>query len=1467
MIKRSKTYNICYCLFAGIILAFTSVYAQPKYNLKHYTTTDGLSHDRISCIAKDREGFMWFGTWDGLNRFDGYNFVSYKGRAGDSSNLENNKIRLINEDKQGYLWVKTFDNKIYRFDKKTEGFLAIQGKEAPQFIKNVLVDRIVPISNGDVWLLSQKQGALCAYAQTSGRGVPVIKAYTDKGKFRIANNQIKFLLEDYLNNIWIGTQAGINCLRKTASGDYESVDFKNTRSVLNASYSFTCIKQYGNLLYIGTQQGVVFVYDPARQSVKTLNIVPGTTINALVVDKQKIYLTTKGKGLVEYDQSAQQVKHYLQEFASLKRLSQDSHGLLWIEPSNGVIKFDPVKQTHKLFTQKKDAEALTIHTTFQIFEDAYGVLWACMAGGGFGYYDRTADQLNYFHNEPGTPVQQFSNVITAMYPDPTGVLWFSGYDRGINKVVLHPDVFKHEVIDNSASAKTVNEVRALCQDHAGRLWVGTKAGQVILYKNGIKLGNPFVNLQPQELGKVYSIYEAKNHTIWLGTKGNGLIEATPIPGDPQHYKAVKHVADAANPNSINSNMVYTIMEDLRGRIWIGTFAGGLNLLVRQGNTTIFKNQHNSFKNYASARANGVRHLQEDAKGNIWMATTNGLVIFNPDEGIDQFKFHRYTKVRGDETSLGGNDVQYILRDKSNVMWLGIFGGGLQKAITNFDLTQKIHFKVYTMANGLPNDIILSMVNDNQNRLWIATENGLSEFNPATEAFKNYNTDDGLPPAQFSESAFVKTADGNLVLGCTKGFVSFNPVRISSRKQYANIAFTNFQVSNKTITPGGADSILQYAIDQTPQITLKHNQNLFNIDYTALNYKIGHKVWYAYKLEGFDKQWNHVKNTRQATYTNVPPGTYTFTVRTTSNYLFKNNPSKSITITILPPWWKTWWAYLIYVILVIAALEVARRIIFTMIRLKHRVAVERKIAEMKVDFFTNISHELRTPLTLIVNPLKQISQNEELSVKGREHINLANKNADRMVRFINQLLDFRKLQSGKTRLKIAETDIIALVKNTTSYFTEVAIENHINFSFKANVESIYASVDEEKIDIVIYNLLANAFKYTSANKSIMVSVCARDSDIEIKVIDEGIGVPEDKLKEIFELYYTSSNKKVTKGTGIGLAFSKELIDAHHGDITAANNAIGGMTFTVQLKAGKNHYLNDEVDFVAPLQTEVARVEQVNEIENIRPELTVIDYNAEKPLVLIVEDNSELRKFLGEQLSVYYRVEMAADGAIGVQKAIELVPELIISDVMMPNMDGIAMLDALKQHMNTSHIPVVLLTAKSSVENQMEGMRYGADFYVTKPFNTEYVLVLVESLIKQRKQLFNNLLGSKNLVQLSPGEILITSKDEQLLKQVMETVETGMTDPDFNIDDVASGIGLGRTTFYKKLKSLTGLAPVEFVKEMRLKRGKQLIDSGEYNISEISYMVGFSSSGYFSTCFKEKYGQSPSQYLKSLKEIHS
>jgi signal transduction histidine kinase/DNA-binding response OmpR family regulator len=586
------------------------------------------------------------------------------------------------------------------------------------------------------------------------------------------------------------------------------------------------------------------------------------------------------------------------------------------------------------------------------------------------------------------------------------------------------------------------------------------------------------------------------------------------------------------------------------------------------------------------------------------------------------------------------------------------------------------------------------------------------------------------------------------------------------------------------------------------------------------------------------------------------------VKSLSTDLYSNLPYRRLAITILPPFWKTWWAYLIYVVLAVLFIETIRRTVTTMIRLRNKIAVEQKVAELKLRFFTNVSHELRTPLTLIMNPLEQLFLKEKLSSQGTAWVEVAHKNASRMIRFINQLLDIRKLQTNTAKMNVSRVEILAFIKRIEEHFEDALQKNDLKLQILCEQKQLYITTDAEKLDVILYNLLSNAVKFSPHLKIITIRVKQlEDQRIEVSVSDQGPGVEKEKLAEIFELYYEGdlNSQKGLKGTGIGLALAKELVEFLGGTIRATNNESGGLTVHLQLSAISSFSEQDANGATISFHD---KLEKTTEQKLLNSYVQTPQHpDREAPLVLLVEDNPELNEFLNGQLSEYYRVEVAMDGREGLEKALTIVPDLIISDIMMPVMDGLQMLEKLKSQQETSHIPVVLLTAKHSVESQLEGLSYGADAYITKPFNNQLLIASVNNLLRQRKLLFEGMVLKKKTVDLSPGDVIITSKDETFLKEVIKAVEEKMSDPEFNIEIIAEAMSMSRTTFYKKFKSLADFTPVEFVREMRLQRAKQLLDAGGNNISEIAYEVGFNNPKYFSTCFKEKYQVTPSDYQKA------
>lgn len=1409
---------------------------------------------------------MWFGTWDGINRYDGHNFVSYKSYPGDMSKLKNDRIDEIEEDGTAYLWLRDYDNQVYRFDKRTEQFLPLSDVITEAHKQKLLFRRIISNEKGTVWLQTQDQGIF----YIPNTGLPSNKYLRfEKGlqkPYQLPSNQINFFYQDMLHNVWIGTPKGLTHLVKDKLGGYVVSNNLSEKDKLN----FTSVTEDQQNIYFCNAEGYLLMYNKSSKiSILKKLLVNG--LNNLYASKKRsiIYCSTaEGKilSINPTDLSITNTSFIASE--PIYSIYEDQTGCLWVEPElHGIFRFDPVSGLSKKFIQQNDASYGNGNEHSRVFEDNKGVVWVTLKGGGFGYYNALANTFDYFYDGPDPNTRKFSNMINFLYYDKSGILWLSTDMHGLEKIIFQGNYFDQQLLVTNSIVRSDNEIRGIYTDRKNRLWIGTKSDRLYVTKNGQNVPVHFINEPKEGFGSIYSMLQDHNGTIWLGTKLNGLFKAEPIDSTELSYKISHYKADERDATSISGNDIYSLAEDKNGNIWVGTFDKGLNQVVTVNQHTTFINTKNSYRLYPKNAFQKVRHIASDKNGNLWIGTTSGLLIMQPANGDPaNNKFISYGKIPGDKESLGNNNIQFILRDSHNNMWLSTAGGGLCQAFGE-DPYKKLTFKNYTIADGLPNDYLLSCLEDNRGNLWLATQKGISRFNIASKRFRNYDSDDGLLKTEFSEASCTKLADGTFVFGTIKGYLVFNPEKVTDPKTDTRIVLTNLQVNNQDRFSGDKDSILKSNINYTDGIKLNYNQNNISIDYMLLDYRSVNKQDYVYRLTGLDTVWHNNQSQRRATYTNLEPGHYTFEVKSLNGELYANQPSRSLAITILPPPWRTWWAYLLYLVLGIIILEVARRNALAILRLRQRIAVEQKLAELKLNFFTSVSHELRTPLTLILNPIQEIAKIENLSDQVKSHVDIVRKNAERMVRFVNQLLDLRKVQSGKSVLKLSKVEIVSFINNISTYFADVALEKHINLTVSPNVNELYVFIDAEKIDIVIYNLLANAFKFSPTGRNIRVAInqSLEKKSATIEISDEGNGVPEKTLKDIFELYFEGDHPtgKNMKGSGIGLALSKELVELHHGKIWANNNQQHGLTVTVELLLGKQHFSKDEAQLVdLPETIEKAQNQTEQYLKTVESDIADLPF-ADLPLVLLVEDNVDLQIFLKNQLALFYRVETAADGEEGLQKALQIMPELILSDVMMPKMDGIEMLDMLKNNPATSHIPVVLLSARSSVENQIEGLKYGADLYMTKPFHNDLLLASIANLIHKRKKLFESLVDNKaHAIDINPSAIIIiTSKDESFLKKVIEIVENGMTDPDFNIELVAETMNMGRSAFYKKFKSLTDQAPVELVRDMRLKRAKQYMDSGETNISTISFNVGFNNSRYFSTCFKEKFKLTPTEYIRT------
>lgn len=1403
---------------------------------------------------------MWFGSWAGINRFDGHNFVVYKSFPGDQSTLRSNRIDEITEDQAGFLWVRAYDNQIYRFDKNSGTFFAI-GDILPKHTGRVSFNHVLLSDSGSLWLTTKDQGAYLINNSSSAKPRATYYGWHAENAFQLRSDVIRIIRQDKRKGIWIGTDKGLVHLAKSPSGGYVKQQLPSVFSKAD----FTAGKEAGGRVWFGTANGNLFSADLNGEDAQQWGVSAGRINSILAAKHGKVtYITTALGELIIFDN----VKHSWQTKLNptgeqLFAMFEDSKGKVWICPDKrGIVMYDPAIQKLVSLAQPPQKDDNLRLGEFKVFEDKAGRIWVGLKNEGFGYYDPQKKEIAYFYNAPNSDINHyFSNLASTIYYDRDGILWMCTADGGIEKVVFHDNEFKYTLMVPNSYQKTDNDVRAAYVDHENRLWLATKAGALWVTRNGIDQGKILINEPANGLGAVYCMIEDRHGTIWLGTKEKGMYAARPIDKARTHYKLTNYQPDDADINSLSGMSVYSIIEDRQGNIWVATFGDGLDVIPDPERQVRFDNSRNGRLKYPQDAYQRIRHLAVDRKGRVWIATTEGLLV--ADEHITSsgvLHFDVYNKQPGDKQSLGDNDVQFIFRDSRDDMWVCTAVGGINKVIENAN-TGKFHFLNVSQKDGLPSDYILSCIEDHNQNLWLATQNGLACLSIINNKVRNYDSNDGLPRVLFSESACAQLTNGDLLFGMSKGYLRFAPAQIKDRRINANLVITSLQANNQ-------DEKITDGANQDAGLKFSYDQNAISIDYTVLDFRTASRQTYAYRLLGLDDAWQNNKNQRRVSYTNLSPGEYTFEVMATNESLYQHTPIKRVLITILPPPWRTWWAYLGYALTAIVIFALIRRTTLAMLHLRQHIAVEKRIADLKLSFFTNVAHELRTPLTLILNPIEEVARTENLSHQGSENIRIVRKNAERMKKFVNQLLDLRKAQNGGAVLDIEEVELISFIAKVADYFSDAARKKGIRLSVSSDEKEIPAWVDVEKLDIIVYNLLSNAIKYTPRDKSITVTAKPLANGMcAISVADEGTGIPPEHLKNIFELYYEGNQTggEHLKGTGVGLALAKELAELHHGTIAAINNENGGLTILLELNIDKTKFAESEIK--VKTKSGLSGIDMSNEEvqfpylnNSVLP--TFIDSDA--PLVLLVEDNEDLSSFLSSQLRRCYRIETAFDGEMGLLKAKELLPDIIISDVIMPKMDGIKMLDVIKNDIATSHIPVVLLSARLSVESQIEGMNYGADLYITKPFKNEYLLSSIANLLKQRKKLAQSMIGSKKVVALNPGEITITSQDEIFLKNIIAVIEKQMTDQDLNAETLAASVSMSRSGFFKKFKSLTNMAPVEFIREMRLKRGKQFLDAGEHNIATIAYTVGFNNAKYFGTCFKDKYHITPSEYLKMMEK---
>lgn len=1453
-------------VISGLVFFYSHAIEIERF--EHINTSHGLSQNNVLTMFCDHTGYMWIGTMDGLNRYDGYNFRIFKIEEGRQNTLTHNRISDIWEDSLNFLWVKTYEGYYHYFIPETEEFISFPNYNKSAEEKNSFIQCFHQPSKNEIWLGSSNSGVyVLRYTQATRRYSSM--QFLSRGPSSISNNTVNFIISDPYNNIWIGTRQGLNYLSKT-----ESVKEKPFFQHYFASYRFSCATLIDDYILFGTHNNGILFYNlktkRITEDIPYLNSLKNCEINILrkVRNKNIVIAGTNGHGIFIIDAVNKKLIPISNYGLHTVSLFEDSYGMIWLKTEKyGIVKINPENGIARHYTlTPKEIQPLIDDERPYIYEDRNKNLWIGTHGGGLALYNRLKDDFTFYRNKPNTPYTISSNFVHCITEDKSGLLWVGTvqFNGGINKVILANPSFKQiipkPVIENLAD----NVIRCIYQDKNGYVWMATKSGIIYIYTPQLKLHSVLENLSGNRKVLAYNVYTMMQDNqgyLWMGTKGGGVLVSTvPLGNNGTGYNKLQFHIYQHNPDntySLSNNFVYSIIQDSKNNIWIGTYGGGINKVIARTQNELKCDRINAENSNLSN--NHVRFLFEDSHNHLWVATTFGLnLIEKYPSDHDSLLFRTFLFDPQNINSISYNDIIHIYEDSHNRLWFGTFGGGLNQ-LTSLNTVSAI-FSHYRQREGLSNDAVFAILEDTKGTIWVSTEKGISTINLINNSFKNYNVNSGLYSDNFNENTCCKLKDGKLLFGSTNGTLVINPDQIINANYTPPLVFTNFQLFNRPVDFRDPKAPIKAHISTLDTIVLNYNQSSFSIEYAALSYFAPNQNQYKFILKNFEETWNEIGSQTKATYTNLSPGKYIFMVKAASWDGTWNDSPRTLHIIIRPPWWKTTLSKTISGLLIILLLLISRKLFLNYYKLQNDLKVERRVNDIKLQFFTNISHEIRTPLTLILGPIEDIKAIKGLPAFVNERINIIERNGKRMLRLINQLLEFRKVQKSKMKLNVEEVDLVHFVEEICAHFYPIARQKRIDFRFSHNGENVIVFVDTKKFDSVIFNVLSNAFKYTKEGKEITVKVQPyNEKYIDIVVSDQGPGIPKDKLDILFQRFTPLSvNHGSLDGTGIGLNLSYEIMKLHKGEILVQSEPGKGSIFTIRTRLGKDHFAVDDFK----IENDSGEVKHILPIENA-------DFDTEsaqiysgtdntKPKMLLVEDNIEIIIYVRNIFETFFEIRTAKNGKEGLSCLQEFHPDIIITDIMMPQMDGIEMTKRIKENFETSHIPVVMLTAKSAIEDQIIGIESGAEAYILKPFNSIYLNTVVKNLIKQRENIIRKY-RDKSPVQFD--EIKITPRDEEFLHNIMGIIEKHYSDPSFNVEKMVEFSTYSRTVFYNKLKGLTGLSPVDFLRQARLKIASEILVKGGRGVSETAFMTGFNDVKYFSKCFKQMFGMTPAEYKKT------
>ena len=1345
----------------GIIIS-TFLYSQNHY-VKQLGIEQGLSNNYVVNITQDKDGFLWFATEEGLNKFDGSRFINYYKHT---NHLSGNELNCIYADpSEPIIWIATqrAGMNAYNYE-KNELTVFSHNDSIPSSLITNDVTHISPAKDGNLWLSTYYRG-IEYFNKNTGEFIHFnTNTFPD-----LPSNNTWTVLEDENGNIYIGhVKHGMSIISLKSKSIKNFRHNPQNRNSIPGNRVNCIYKDNSNNIWVGTEKGAA-LFDPKTEQFFPINQFTNIpSISAVFdirqMDNDKIWIATELNGIFIID-----IKHQYY-------LSQNQ-----INPEH--------------ITVGSDNYSLSNPTVRCLFQDSFKNVWIGTYGGGVDFIGHIPP---FFRTYSYSPIEEYKNnlnnrIVLSLCIDKNNKLWIGTDGGGIN---VFEKGNRTAIYTEENKNLSHNSVTSEYCDSQNNIWIGTFMGGVDVYNNE-KNTFSHINLKEATTHDARCFYEDQEHNMWIGTSSGIFIVNTQTQENTHHYTTIN--------SPLPENMIRSIVQDNKGQIWVGTFGQGLSIFTKNMHLIGHFNENNGFC------SNCINHIFKDSKNRIWIATGDGLACFAANENRK--------------------------------------------------------YKVYNRQDGIHNAHIRAITEDNEGNIWFSTNAGISCYTADTEQFINYNYFEKVPMGNFASAAVAKDENGIIYFGSINGARYFDPSAVLSKRKVSPIIITEIKVFDGQSTYKDNNTINFYGQDNKG-ITLPYKQTTFNLTDSGQEHSQATLVDYAYRLKGFDDSWYTVdENT--VLFRNIPPGEYEFQIKARIRNQEWTEEINTLPIHITPPIWLSWWAKTLYLIF-------AGCIFFCLFRLykkkmdmqllyeleKKNHEQEEELNNERLRFFTNITHELRTPLTLILGPLEDLQEDKDLLPYQQKKISIIHNSAIRLLNLINQILEFRKTETQNKKLCVSKDNLAALVTEVGLKYKELNPKKNIEFNIAIESDPLPLYFDKEIITIILDNLISNAIKYTEKGyiNISLYTIRKNNTDYaEIRVSDTGQGIPSEELPHIFERYYQAKNDRQVSGTGIGLALVKNLVKLHQGEIHAESILGKGSSFRFSLIIN-NIYPN-------ALHTDSEEKEQNSNHDTESAEDSMLNNNisGEKPILLVVEDNPDICEYISESFSDSFEVITAEEGEAGYRMAISQIPDIIVTDIMMAGMDGITFCKIIKGDVRTSHIPVIMLTAKDSLQNKEEGYLAGADSYLTKPFSASLLRSRIHNLLESRKKLANQF--SNNLNINSDKSIILHESlnqlDNEFIQKITQIIEDNLKSEKIDVTYLADKLCMSKSTLYRKIKALTGISTNEYVRKIKMQNAEKLMLEGRYTISEIAFRVGMNSPVYFRQCFKEEFGISPSEYLKHLK----